>query len=195
MKSISILGATGSIGTQTLDVIRNSKERINLIGITANSSVDKIKEIIQEFKPKYVGMMESNSAKKIKEYCDENYPEIQVFSGIEGLIKIATLDEIDTVVTSVVGMIGLKPTIAAIEAKKDIALANKETLVVAGELVMNKAKENNVKSCNRIDNCNNIGMFCFLGIHEFFHNIITNHQCDSFGRWIMGIWFIFNQFT
>ena len=142
MKSISILGATGSIGTQTLDVIRNSKERINLIGITANSSVDKIKEIIQEFKPKYVG---SNSAKKIKEYCDENYPEIQVFSGIEGLIKIATLDEIDTVVTSVVGMIGLKPTIAAIEAKKDIALANKETLVVAGELVMNKAKENNVK--------------------------------------------------
>ena len=143
MKSISILGATGSIGTQTLDVIRNSKERINLIGITANSSVDKIKEIIQEFKPKYVGMMESNSAKKIKEYCDENYPEIQVFSGIEGLIKIATLDEIDTVVTSVVGMIGLKPTIAAIEAKKDIALANKET--VAGELVMNKAKENNVK--------------------------------------------------
>ena len=68
MKSISILGATGSIGTQTLDVIRNSKERINLIGITANSSVDKIKEIIQEFKPKYVGMMESNSAKKIKEY-------------------------------------------------------------------------------------------------------------------------------
>lgn len=145
MKSISILGATGSIGTQTLDVIRNSKQRINLIGITANSSVDKIKEIIQEFKPKYVGMMESNSAKKIKEYCDENYPEIQVFSGIEGLIKIATLDEIDTVVTSVVGMIGLKPTIAAIEAKKDIALANKETLVVAGELVMNKAKENNVK--------------------------------------------------
>ena len=64
MKSISILGATGSIGTQTLDVIRNSKERINLIGITANSSVDKIKEIIQEFKPKYVGMMESISAKK-----------------------------------------------------------------------------------------------------------------------------------
>ena len=122
MKSISILGATGSIGTQTLDVIRNSKERINLIGITANSSVDKIKEIIQEFKPKYVGMMESNSAKKIKVYCDENYPEIQVFSGIEGLIKIATLDEIDTVVTSVVGMIGLKPTIAALEDLKDVTV-------------------------------------------------------------------------
>ncbi|WP_195999651.1 1-deoxy-D-xylulose-5-phosphate reductoisomerase [Clostridium sp. 1001271B_151109_B4] len=145
MKSISILGATGSIGTQTLDVIRNSGGTINLIGITANSSVDKIKEIIKEFKPKYVGMMELNSAKVIEEFCNENYPEIKVFSGIDGLIKIATLDEIDTVVTSVVGMIGLKPTMAAIEAKKDIALANKETLVVAGELVMNKAKENNVK--------------------------------------------------
>lgn len=145
MKSISILGATGSIGTQTLDVIRNSEGTINLIGITANSSVDKIKEIIKEFKPKYVGMMELNSAKVIEEFCNENYPEIKVFSGIDGLIKIATLDEIDTVVTSVVGMIGLKPTMAAIEAKKDIALANKETLVVAGELVMNKAKENNVR--------------------------------------------------
>ena len=145
MKSISILGATGSIGTQTLDVIRNSEGTINLIGITANSSVDKIKEIIKEFKPKYVGMMELNSAKVIEEFCNESYPEIKVFSGIDGLIKIATLDEIDTVVTSVVGMIGLKPTMAAIEEKKDIALANKETLVVAGELVMNKAKENNVR--------------------------------------------------
>lgn len=145
MKNISILGATGSIGTQTLDVIRNSEEKINLIGVTANSSVDKIKEIIGEFEPKYVAMMDENSSKIIEEFCNKEYPNIQVFKGIDGLVKIATLEEIDTVVTSVVGMIGLKPTIAAIEAKKDIALANKETLVVAGELVMNKAKENNVK--------------------------------------------------
>lgn len=145
MKNISILGATGSIGTQTLDVIRNSEGKINLIGITANSSVDKIKEIIGEFEPKYVAMMDENSSKIIEEFCNKKYPNIQVFNGIDGLVKIATLEEIDTVVTSVVGMIGLRPTIAAIEAKKDIALANKETLVVAGELVMNKAKENNVK--------------------------------------------------
>ena len=145
MKNISILGATGSIGTQTLDVIRNSEGKINLIGITANSSVDKIKEIIGEFEPKYVAMMDENSSKIIEEFCNKEYPNIQVFNGIDGLVKIATLEEIDTVVTSVVGMIGLSPTIAAIEAKKDIALANKETLVVAGELVMNKAKENNVK--------------------------------------------------
>ena len=145
MKNISILGATGSIGTQTLDVIRNSEEKINLIGITANSSVDKVKEIICEFEPKYVAMMDKNSSKFIEEFCNKEYPNIKVFSGIDGLVKVATLEEIDTVVTSVVGMIGLKPTIAAIEAKKNIALANKETLVVAGELVMNKAKENNVK--------------------------------------------------
>ena len=145
MKNISILGATGSIGTQTLDVIRNSNEEINLIGITANSSVDKIKEIVKEFKPKYIAMMDENSGNIIEEFCNQEHPDIQVFKGIDGLIKVATLDEIDTVVTSVVGMIGLKPTMAAIEAKKDIALANKETLVVAGELVMNKAKENNVK--------------------------------------------------
>lgn len=145
MKNISILGATGSIGTQTLDVIRNSEDEIKLIGITANSSVEKMKDIIKEFKPKYVGMMDESSANDIKEFCKKEYPNIEVLKGMDGLVKIATLDEIDTVVTSVVGMIGLKPTIAAIEAKKDIALANKETLVVAGELVMKKAKENNVK--------------------------------------------------
>ena len=145
MKNISILGATGSIGTQTLDVIRNSNEKINLIGITANFSVDKVNERIREFEPKYVAMMDRDSAKFIEEFCIKEYPNIQVFDGIDGLIKVATLEEIDTVVTSIVGMIGLKPTMAAIEAKKDIALANKETLVVAGELVMNKARENNVK--------------------------------------------------
>ena len=90
-------------------------------------------------------MMDKKAYKDIKEYCSSNNKNISVYSGIDGLIKVASLDEIDTVVTSVVGMIGLKPTIAAIEAKKDIALANKETLVVAGEIVMRKAKENGVK--------------------------------------------------
>ena len=90
-------------------------------------------------------MMDKNCAKDIKDYCDANNLKIKVLGGIEGLIEIASLEEIDTVVTSVVGMIGLKPTMAAIEAGKDIALANKETLVVAGELVMNKAREKGVK--------------------------------------------------
>ena len=144
MKRISILGATGSIGTQTLDVIRNSNNEIELVGISANSSVNKIIDIINEFKPKYVAMMDEESAMLVKEYCTENNLSIEVYSGIEGLEKIASLDEIEMVVTSVVGMIGLRPTLKAIEAKKDIALANKETLVVAGELVMKKARENGV---------------------------------------------------
>ena len=141
MKNISILGATGSIGTQTLDVIRNSNNEIKLIGVSANSSVEKIKEIINEFNPKYVAKKNKKSSKAIKDYCLDKNLNIEVYSGIEGLEKIATLEEIDMVLTSVVGMIGLRPTIKAIEAKKDIALANKETLVVAGELVMKKAKE------------------------------------------------------
>lgn len=145
MKNISILGATGSIGTQTLDVIRESNGDIKLIGVTANSSVDKMKEIIEEFKPKYVAMMDKASAKKIKEYILKNFLDIIVLEGMEGLEEIASLEEIDMVVTSVVGMIGLKPTIKAIEARKDIALANKETLVVAGEIVMKKAKEMGVE--------------------------------------------------
>ena len=145
MKKLSILGGTGSIGLQTLDVIRKSSEEFKLVGVTANSSVDKMKKIIDEFKPSYVGMMDSDSAEKIRKYCDDNSLNIEVLEGLDGLIKIASLDEIEIVVTSVVGMIGLKPTMAAIEAKKDIALANKETLVVAGEIVMKAAKENGVK--------------------------------------------------
>lgn len=145
MKKLSILGVTGSIGTQTLDVIRKSNGELKLIGVTANTSVKKIVDIIEEFKPAYVAMMDSKSAIEVKKHCNETNKEIEVLDGIEGLNKIASLDEIDIVVTSVVGMIGLEPTMKAIEAKKDIALANKETLVVAGEIVMKAAKKSNVR--------------------------------------------------
>ncbi|WP_294351807.1 1-deoxy-D-xylulose-5-phosphate reductoisomerase [uncultured Clostridium sp.] len=145
MKGVSILGATGSIGEQTLDVLRKSGEDFKLMGVTANSSIDKMEKIIEEFNPKYVAMMDEDSAIKIKEFCLLNGYKAKVYSKMDGLIKVATLDEIDIVVTSVVGMIGLEPTIKAIEAKKDIALANKETLVVAGEIVMKKAAEEGVK--------------------------------------------------
>lgn len=145
MKKLSILGVTGSIGTQTLEVIRKSKDLFKLVGITANKSVKEMKDIIKEFQPKYVAMMDEECAKEIEEFCIAHKLNINVYSGYQGLIKIATIEEIDIVVTSVVGMIGLEPTMAAINAKKDIALANKETLVVAGELIMNAAKENGVK--------------------------------------------------
>lgn len=145
MRKISILGVTGSIGTQTLDIIRKSNGELKLIGATANTSIEKVIEIIEEFEPSYIAMMDLRSANEIKAYCQEHKKSIEVLDGINGLNKVASLDEIDIVVTSVVGMIGLEPTMKAIEAKKDIALANKETLVVAGEIVMKAAKENNVK--------------------------------------------------
>jgi 1-deoxy-D-xylulose-5-phosphate reductoisomerase len=145
LKNISILGVTGSIGTQTLDVLRNSNNEIKLIGISANKNYAKVIDIIEEFSPKYVAMMDNESYKTVKKYCDENNNDVKVFKGIEGLNQIATLNEIEIVVTSVVGMIGLIPTVNAIRAKKHIALANKETLVVAGEIVMKEAKENGVK--------------------------------------------------
>lgn len=145
MTKLSILGATGSIGTQALDVIRKSEGELKLLGISANTSVEKVINIINEFNPKYVAMMDEKSADEIKEYCLTNKKQVEVSCGIKGLNRIATLDEIDIVLTSVVGMIGLEPTMKAIEAKKDIALANKETLVVAGKMVMEAAKKNNVK--------------------------------------------------
>jgi 1-deoxy-D-xylulose-5-phosphate reductoisomerase len=145
LKNISILGATGSIGTQTLDVIRKEKERFRLIAVTANKSYLKIIDIINEFKPKLVGMMDETAYEKVKNYCFENELNIEVLCGIESLNKAATKDETDIVVTSVVGMIGLLPTINAIRAQKDIALANKETLVVGGEIVMKEAKKAGVK--------------------------------------------------
>lgn len=145
MRNISILGATGSIGAQTLDVVRKSKDELRVVGITANTSVKKTIDIIEEFDILYVAMMDKKSADDIRRYCDDNKKNVKVYDGIEGLNKIATLDEIDIVVTSVVGMIGLEPTMKAIEAQKDIALANKETLVVAGEMVMKAAKKNNIK--------------------------------------------------
>ncbi|NFT98096.1 1-deoxy-D-xylulose-5-phosphate reductoisomerase [Clostridium botulinum] len=145
MKKLSILGVTGSIGTQAFDVIKKSNGELKLIGATANSSVNKMIEIIEEFNPKYVGMMDKNSADKLEKYCKERNKQTIVLSQMEGLNKIASLEEIDIVWTSLVGMIGLEPTLEAIKAKKDIALANKETLVVAGELVMSEAKKNNVK--------------------------------------------------
>lgn len=145
MKKISILGVTGSIGTQTLDVLRFHKDAFKLVGITANRNIELTLDIIKEFSPKYVAINHRESYEKLLELVNKEGLDCEVIYGMEGLVKVATLDEVDIVVTSVVGMIGLKPTVEAIRNGKDIALANKETLVVAGELVMREAKERGVK--------------------------------------------------
>lgn len=143
MKNISILGVTGSIGTQALEVIKSDSENLNLYAISANTSYEKIIEIINIFHPKYVAVTEESTYIKVKEYCNSKANAAKVLYGMEGLNTIATLPEVDMVLTSVVGMIGLVPTLNAIKAKKDIALANKETLVVGGQLVIEEARKNN----------------------------------------------------
>ena len=143
MKRIAILGSTGSIGTQTLDVVRNNRDKFEVVAISANKSIDLLLKQIIEFNPKYVAVYDEDSAIKLKEMITQDV-EIKVLSKMEGLVKISTLEEVDVVLTAVVGMIGLVPTMEAIKAKKTIALANKETLVMAGELVMKEARKNNV---------------------------------------------------
>jgi len=143
MKKISILGSTGSIGKQTLDVVRQHSDKFEVVAISANSSVELLLTQIKEFKPKYVAVYDELSALKLKSMIPSDI-SIEVLSGMEGLKAISQLDEIDVLLTAIVGMIGLVPTLTAIRNGKDIALANKETLVCAGDLVMSEAKKHNV---------------------------------------------------
>ncbi len=143
MRKIVLLGSTGSIGTQTLDVVRNNTEELSVVGIAANSSVDKVEEQVREFHPKYVAMFDEKAASDLQDKISDL--GIKILSGMEGLLEIVSVPEADTVLTAVVGMIGIQPTIRAIESGKDIALANKETLVCAGHIIMPLAREKNVK--------------------------------------------------
>ena len=136
-KVLSILGSTGSIGTQTLDVAAQCGFRV--AAITANRSVDRLEAQARRFRPELVVACDPAAAAELKVRLSDT--GIRVASGMEGLLEAAVLPAADTVVTAVVGMIGLRPTLAAIEARKRIALANKETLVCAGELVMERARQ------------------------------------------------------
>lgn len=144
LKNIAIIGASGSIGTQTLEVLRSENELL-LTGVSVHSNLDKLKEIIMEFNPRAVAVTDERKYKEAIELTQALRFEGELSFGTEGLIRIATLPEVDTVVTSLVGMVGLKPTVEAIKAGKNIALANKETLVAAGEIVMQLAREHQVK--------------------------------------------------
>ena len=141
MKTISIIGSTGSIGRQTLDIISDTN-RFNVHALTCNSSIEKMIEQAERFKPELLVVNDESQFKRLKAATE--HLNCRVMAGMEGLIAAATENTVDTVVTSVVGSIGLLPTIEAIKAKKTIALANKETLVTAGELIMPLAKANKV---------------------------------------------------
>ncbi len=142
MKTLSVLGSTGSIGTQTLDIVRVNRDKFTVAAIGANSNVELLEKQVREFSPKLVAVYNSEAAKELSVRIADTGSK--VVSGMEGLIELATLPEADVVVTGIVGMIGIRPTVAAIRAGKDIALANKETLVCAGHVIMPLAKAMNV---------------------------------------------------
>lgn len=138
MKNIAILGASGSIGQQAIDVIERHPENFNLIAFTVGKNIDFAIEVIQKFNPEIVAVQEESAVAQLKPYHSH------IVSGHDGLIEVATYDKNDLVLNSLLGSVGLEPTMKAIEAGKDIALANKETLVVAGELVMAHARRHGV---------------------------------------------------
>ena len=141
MKKIAILGSTGSIGTQTLEVVRENKD-IEVSGLAAGNNIQLLEKQIREFKPRLVAVWKEEKAKELRENIKDT--DVRVVCGMEGLIEVATMEETGILVTAIVGMIGIRPTIEAIKAGKDIALANKETLVTAGHIIMPLAKEHGV---------------------------------------------------
>lgn len=142
MKKIVVLGSTGSIGTQTLDVVRSNSD-MEVVALAAGSNIELLEKQIREFSPRMVCVWDEKKAKELQVLVSDL--DVKITSGMEGLIECSVMEEADVVLTAIVGMIGIQPTIAAIKAKKDIALANKETLVTAGHIIMPLAKEYNVK--------------------------------------------------
>ena len=138
MKNIAILGSTGSIGTQTLDVARKNED-LRVVAVSAGKSVEKLEEQIREFHPLLAAVWDEEAARDLKTRIADT--DTKVVSGMEGLLELASMPESEILVTAIVGMIGIRPTMEGIRAGKDIALANKETLVTAGHLIMPMAKE------------------------------------------------------
>lgn len=139
MKRVTILGATGSIGTQTLEVISQNSDDFEVVALTASESVEKMAELIQRFCPSYAVMKNEEKAEELRKLLPNHSCEI--LYGMDGFVAVSTLPNVDVVVAAMVGMIGLRPVMEAIRAGKDIALANKETLVTAGHIIMPLAKE------------------------------------------------------
>lgn len=133
MKRIAILGSTGSIGTQTLEIVRDNPD-LQVVGLAAGANIDLLEKQVREFHPRLVSLQSEADCKELKARLSGM--KVQVIPGMEGLLAIAGMEESEILVTAIVGMIGIRPTIAAINKKKDIALANKETLVTAGHIIM-----------------------------------------------------------
>ena len=144
MRNVAILGSTGSIGTQTLDIISQNSSELNVVALSAGSNIALLEKQIRQYKPTVVAVWDEDKAAELRQNISD-LSGIQVLSQMEGLLSVATIPESDILVTAIVGMLGIRPTIAAIEAGKDIALANKETLVTAGHIIMPLARDKQVK--------------------------------------------------
>lgn len=144
MKKVSVLGSTGSIGTQTLEVARQNPDEIKITALAAGTNVDLMEKQVREFMPEIAVMDDEKAAKDLKERIAD-LSGVKVLTGMDGSMEMAASPCSDIIVTAIVGMIGIRPTIAAIESGKDIALANKETLVCAGHIIMPLAKEKGIK--------------------------------------------------
>lgn len=142
MKKITILGSTGSIGTQTLDIV-NKNEDLQVVGLAAGSNISMLEEQIRRFHPKLAAVGNEEKAKELREKVKDT--DCKIAGGMDGLLELAAMEESEILVTAIVGMIGIRPTMEAIKAGKDIALANKETLVTAGHLIMPLARQCGVK--------------------------------------------------
>ena len=142
MKTIAVLGSTGSIGTQTLEVARANGD-LKIAALAAGRNVKLLERQIREFSPQVVAVWEEEAARELKTAISDL--DVKIVTGMDGLIEISTLPEVEVLVTAIVGMIGIRPTVEAIKAGKDIALANKETLVTAGHIIMPLAKKHGVK--------------------------------------------------
>ena len=134
MKKIAILGSTGSIGTQTLEIVRDNRSDLEVVALAAGSNVELMEKQVREFRPKLVSLQSEEACRDLADRLKDR--QVTIVPGMEGLIQIAEMEESDVLVTAIVGMIGIRPTIAAIKKGKDIALANKETLVTAGHIIM-----------------------------------------------------------
>lgn len=175
--NLFILGVTGSIGTQTLDIVRNSNGKFKVISVTCNSNLSKLREIIIEFKPKYVSIGKKDEVNSL----EKEFKDVEFGYGRDGLIKAATYPSVgdNLVVNAVVGSVGLEPTIYAIKEKRNIALANKETLVIGGELINPLLKEHGV-SLIPIDSEHSAIHQCIKGEEKAVKNIIITASGGSF---------------
>ncbi|MEO0394559.1 MAG: 1-deoxy-D-xylulose-5-phosphate reductoisomerase [Cyanobacteria bacterium P01_A01_bin.137] len=145
MKAITLLGSTGSIGTQTLDIIQHNPDKFRLVGIAAGRNVTLLAEQVHQFKPEVVAIRDESKLADLKDAIADVDPQPQILAGADGIVEVARYGDAEAVVTGIVGCAGLLPTIAAIEAGKDIALANKETLIAGGPVVLPLVEKHGVK--------------------------------------------------